>query len=378
MRVFLLKPYKTNIFELDFGVKFCQRQIKDLWECEIEFISEQTRIGELNKKQDTLFFILDPLCVPSKNTKDLLESALNKGYDLVVPVSNESDFKFQRANVPFIYHNLTTFCELAEIMSSKTEIISADQVDPFLFAVKNNSLKKDIKIIDIPTLSLKKGIVKGALVHRFKDVFSAPRDDLIALIPEGVKKVLDIGCAQGGLGKNLKKKKKDIEITGIELSPVLAKEANLVYDKVIVDDVEKIDINDKFDLVICGDIVEHLYNPWQILVKINKWLKKDGYFIGCVPNVGHWSIVKDLLEGRFEYIPIGLLCVGHIRFFTEKSLKQMLNEAGFAIELWHKQKFPPSPQGEIFLEKIKNLQLGDMDSLTTFSFNFRVRKVELR
>jgi len=378
MRVFLLKPHKTNIFELDFGFKFCQRQIEDLWKCEIEFISEQTKIGDLDKREDVLFFILDPLCVPSKNTKNLLKLALNKGYDLVVPMSNESHLEIQTARLPFIYHNLSTFCEMAEIMSSETEIIPADQVDPFLFAVKNNSLKKDIKIIDIPTLPLKKGIVKGALVHRSIDVFSAPRDDLIALIPEGIKKVLDIGCAQGGLGKNLKKKKRDIEITGIELSPVLAEKATLVYDKVIIGDVEKVDINDIFDLVICGDIIEHLYNPWQILVKINKWLKKDGYFIGCVPNVGHWSIVKDLLEGRFEYIPAGLLCVGHIRFFTEKSLKEMLNEAGFAIDLWHKQKFPPSPQGEIFLEKIKNLQLGDLDSLTTFSFNFRARKVESR
>jgi 2-polyprenyl-3-methyl-5-hydroxy-6-metoxy-1,4-benzoquinol methylase len=377
MLVFLLKYSQTKVFELDFGFKFCQKWTEEFWQCEIKFISEESRIGELGEKEDVLFFILDPLCVPSPRAKFLLKAALEAGYDLAAAVSNESVYDLQRAKVPYIYHNLSTFCEVADIMSSEAEIIPTDKIDPFLFAVKSKALKEDTKIKDIPKLPLKKGIVKAAFVHRFKDVFSAPREDLIALVPEKVKKILDIGCAEGGFGKTLKKIRQDIEITGIELSPSLAKKAKAVYDKVIIGDVEKIDIHEEeFDLINCGDIIEHLYNPWQLLSKINRWLKKGGYLIGSVPNVGHWSVVKDLLEGRFDYIPIGLLCIGHIRFFTENTLIEMLKDAGFTIEVWLKQKIPPPPQGEKFLKKIGENQLGNLDSLSTFSFQFRAKKVE--
>ncbi len=376
MLVFLLKHPQTKVFELDFGFDFCQKWTEEFWQCKINYISEETRIGELKDREDVLFFMLDPLCVPSPRANFLLKAALDTGYDLAVPVSNESIYDLQKAKVPYIYHNLSTFCEVADIMSTDAEIIPTDKIDPFLFAVKSKVLKEDIRIKDIPQLPLKKGVVKAAFVHRFGDVFSAPRDDLIALIPANVKKILDIGCAEGGFGKNLKQIRQDIKITGIELSPSLAKKAKAFYDKIIIGNVETIEIDEEFDLVNCGDIIEHLYNPWQLLRRINSWLKKGGYLIGSVPNAGHWSLVRDLLEGRFEYIPIGLLCIGHIRFFTEDSLKEMLKEAGFDIEIWLKQKFPPSPQGKAFLEKIKQCQLGNLESLTTFSFQFRARKVE--
>ena len=49
-----------------------------------------------------------------------------------------------------------------------------------------------------------------------------------------------------------------------------------------------------------------------------------------VPNVGHYSIVEDLIAGRWDYLPIGLLCYTHLRFFTKATLESWLHRAGFS------------------------------------------------
>ena len=45
-----------------------------------------------------------------------------------------------------------------------------------------------------------------------------------------------------------------------------------------------------------------------------------GRLVLSVPNVGHWAVVEDLLAGRWDYLPIGLLCYTHYRFFTRRTL----------------------------------------------------------
>ena len=49
-----------------------------------------------------------------------------------------------------------------------------------------------------------------------------------------------------------------------------------------------------------------------------------------MPNVGHYSIVEDLLAGRWDYVPMGLLCYTHFRFFTRATLESWIERAGFS------------------------------------------------
>lgn len=51
-----------------------------------------------------------------------------------------------------------------------------------------------------------------------------------------------------------------------------------------------------------------------------------------IPNVGHWSVIADLLEGRWDYCPVGIHCVTHLRFFTRHSVIQLLEHAGLRVE----------------------------------------------
>ena len=200
------------------------------------------------------------------------------------------------------------------------------------------------------------------------------RDCMIHLIPETVKNVLDIGCASGGYGKRLKQIRPEIFLKGIERNLIMAEYARNYYDDVVVSSVESANLPAGFDLVNCGDVLEHLHNPWEMLKRVHRLLRQGGHLVISIPNVGHWSIARDLLDGRYQYVPIGLLCVSHIRWFTESSIRQALMDADFEIEILYRQKIPPSPQGKVFIHHMCEKGYGDKESLLTNEFIIRAIK----
>lgn len=159
-------------------------------------------------------------------------------------------------------------------------------------------------------------------------------DDLIKLIPEDVKRVLDVGCGHGLVGKRIKEAK-GIEVVGIEVNPAAAEEARKNLDKVYTIDIEtaKPDLaREYFDCIIFGDVLEHLLNPWQLINEMKGFLAPGGHMIISLPNIGHWPVIKGLLAGKWDYQREGTLDVTHLRFFTLASAKKMLEDAGLTIE----------------------------------------------
>jgi hypothetical protein len=47
--------------------------------------------------------------------------------------------------------------------------------------------------------------------------------------------------------------------------------------------------------------------------------------------VANAAVIADLLHGRFDYVYMGLTCVGHLRFFTRQSIEEMMTIAGWTI-----------------------------------------------
>ena len=149
--------------------------------------------------------------------------------------------------------------------------------------------------------------------------YSYSRPEIQALIPSSAKKILDIGCGTGELGKALKERQ-DCEVTGVEIVPEVADKARENLDKVIVGDIEEIidDLPENYyDVVIFADVLEHLKNPWKILSQIKTRINAQSIVIISIPNVRHWSVIKDLLEGRWDYQEAGILDKTHLRFFTK-------------------------------------------------------------
>jgi SAM-dependent methyltransferase len=85
-----------------------------------------------------------------------------------------------------------------------------------------------------------------------------------------------------------------------------------------------------FDVVLYADVLEHLVDPLSELKKAAQFLAPDGVMIISVPNVAHWSVRVNMLRGRFNYAPTGIMDATHLRWFTSRTLLQLLKRAGFA------------------------------------------------
>ncbi|MGH9366344.1 MAG: class I SAM-dependent methyltransferase [Thermoanaerobaculia bacterium] len=100
-----------------------------------------------------------------------------------------------------------------------------------------------------------------------------------------------------------------------------------------------------FDSVLFGDVLEHLEDPARALARVRPWLSPQGVVVASVPNVGHWAIVSDLVEGRFDYVPYSILSGTHVRFFTRRTLEELFDSCGYRVERIETVALPASPEG---------------------------------
>jgi len=148
------------------------------------------------------------------------------------------------------------------------------------------------------------------------------------------RSVLEVGPARGYVTRELSKM--GCRVTCIEINPEIASIAERFCEQMIVGDVEKIDLDEtlqgkQFDVVLLGDILEHLREPQKVLKTLTKFLNPSGYVVATIPNVAHGSIRLLLLMGRFDYGPSGLLDSTHLRFFTRETMKELFRNAGLHI-----------------------------------------------
>ncbi|MCL6444265.1 MAG: glycosyltransferase [Alicyclobacillus sp.] len=151
-------------------------------------------------------------------------------------------------------------------------------------------------------------------------------------------RVLEIGTATGYMTRYLSEELQ-CDVTGIEIDPEAAAKASSYCNRLLIGDVELMDLDSElgtttFDHIIFADVLEHLRDPWRVLKKVCQWLDKSGTALISVPNIGHASIVLELMEGRFHYRELGLLDSTHLRFFTKEGVIGLLSGAGLVPVEW--------------------------------------------
>lgn len=184
--------------------------------------------------------------------------------------------------------------------------------------------------------------------------------------------LLDVGCSKGDFGRALMQYNGCI-VDGIEPDKGDFKAARKVLRYVSNRTVEKAlrtkfrDI--KYDYVSFMDVIEHLYDPTDVLIEVASHLKHGGRVVFSIPNMAHISVRLMLLGGNFEYGETGLLDNTHLHFYTKKEIERIFQAANYTIEA---MKFSEAIYPKALLsDKLRELNIepteGVINLLTTES-----------
>jgi len=149
-------------------------------------------------------------------------------------------------------------------------------------------------------------------------------------------RVLDLGC--GFATTTARLQRLGNEVTGVESSPRAAATAAGRIARVVEGDLLRpAEVlarlrGETFDVLVFADVLEHLPWPAETLAAFLPLLRRPGgHVIVSLPNVGLWSVRLAHLLGRWNYEDTGVLDRTHLRFFTERTARDLLASVGLRV-----------------------------------------------
>jgi 2-polyprenyl-3-methyl-5-hydroxy-6-metoxy-1,4-benzoquinol methylase len=288
-------------------------------------------------ESDHVLVVTDPLLLPPAKLVMRLRELLvhTSGVVAALPVSNEAENAAQRRAAIAPYLTLRELQQITAEMQSiggDAEVVKWDASDPAAYLCRTTWLESIEEPPGQALVGQEVVISPADYIHRWSSLRGQTRTDLLSKIPIDAKSILEFGCGEAPLGAALKQRQK-CRVVGIEIDPKAAAVARKRIDDVYCGDAREIValIREKFDWIIGGDIVEHLDEPWSFLCDLRKVCAPGGHLLLSIPNVANAAVVSDLIRGRFDYVYMGLTCVGHLRFFTKRTIEEMLSIAGWTV-----------------------------------------------
>ncbi|HEX9982349.1 MAG TPA: class I SAM-dependent methyltransferase [Thermoanaerobaculia bacterium] len=326
---------------------------------EIVFYDRDESAADAAADVDTEFVLVvtDPLLLPPQHLGTRLHELLvSTGAAAVLPITNESDHPQQKRMPPSLYLTLRELQAVTGELAKQPvsiERLTWDKSDPAVFLCRTELLDTIREPLARALTGREVAISATDYVHRWSSLRGQTRYDLLTRVSPNAKAILEFGCGEAPLGEALKRRQ-PCRVVGIELDPAAAAIAEKRIDAVYRGDVREIVaiLDEKFDWIIGGDIVEHLDEPWSFLAELRRVATPGGHLLLSLPNLSNAAIVNDLLHGRFDYVYMGLTCVGHLRFFTKQSLSEMLTIAGWTVVEISPQDFGPTPAREELLSRL--------------------------
>ena len=310
--------------------------------------------------------VADPeaLLVPASAARLIDTLERHPELDVLLPVSNEPAAEEARGGPPFPYVTPSMLERCAADLAALPDgprIASAPRSPVYLARrAALQDLPPSHPLDAVPEEAARRGravaIDPGAYVHRYGAMDGQPRPDLVSLVPEGARSVLDVGCARGETAGALRARGITF-LAGVEADAEDARAAARVFDRVVAAPLESVAEawEARFDAVLFGDVLEHLTDPAAALDRVRPWLSPRGVVVASVPNVGHWAVVSDLVAGRFDYVPYSLLSGTHVRFFTRRTLHELFEGCGLRVERTETVVLPASPDGAARLARLSAL-----------------------
>ena len=216
------------------------------------------------------------------------------------------------------------------------------------------------------------------------DYYNRVNPDLLRVIPADAKAVLEVGCGTGAMASHFLAVNPSCRYVGIEMNSEAAEVAATRLHRVIVGNVETLDPLDfepeSFDALVFGDVLEHMVDPWRVLNRLSALLKPGGQAVACIPNVQHWTMIIELLRGRWEYQDEGLMDRTHLRFFAAEGLRPLFANAGLQV-FDVKPRWWPNPEMDAFhqmmIPVIQKLGLDPIQfAMRTSALQYIVRSVK--
>lgn len=175
-----------------------------------------------------------------------------------------------------------------------------------------------------------------------------PRSEILAVLERPPRRFLDIGCGGGATGGLLKSRYRGTFGIGVELNEKAAEAARNVFDLVLCGDVTdgrllagSVELA-SIDTVLMLDVIEHVYNPWELLKNLHPFLTADAQIVASIPNSFSAQLFEELASGNWNYDKDGLLDVTHIRFFTLRSMYELFEQTGYVVRKKSGVPLPPN------------------------------------
>jgi 2-polyprenyl-3-methyl-5-hydroxy-6-metoxy-1,4-benzoquinol methylase len=205
------------------------------------------------------------------------------------------------------------------------------------------------------------------------------QSQLLEWVPKTARRVLDLGCGEGSISRALIER--GHHVVSVDSRPPTSPLPNFVQADIGVG--LPLDPDDRFDVIVLADVLEHLPQPEQLLETAVAHLAPGGRLLVSLPNFVHWSVRASVLAGKFEYTNRGILDRTHLRFFTKRTATQLFNDAGLHIQSYRTTPVPwelvlPKPvQGAAAsLERADHLLTRARPDLFAYQHLFELTRAE--
>lgn len=167
---------------------------------------------------------------------------------------------------------------------------------------------------------------------------------LLAAVDPAARFFLELGCGTGQFANAVRQRQPVSHYIGIDISEealklsggaldvALHRNLDLVSDWSSDNGLRVAFQNKRFDHLILGDVLEHLYSPGEVLRQAVNHLRDGGSALVCVPNVQHWSVLAQLLVGHWPQTDAGLFDRTHVRWFTLRDIAALMESCGLTVE----------------------------------------------
>lgn len=143
-------------------------------------------------------------------------------------------------------------------------------------------------------------------------------------------RVLDVGCADGAFAALVRAQGHQVTGTDLIEDPLVRARTDAFVRADLNHGLPE-KLTGPFDIIVAGDVLEHVIDPARLLVQIGDRLSPSGEVVLSVPNFGHWYPRLRVASGTFDYDSRGPLDEGHVRFFTRRSFERLVSRSGMRI-----------------------------------------------